>query len=116
MEMQGAMTIFAVNLKRIIKLMNEKSFGSGDFITVGEMSSTSIENCRKYSGENEHELSMVFNFHHLKVDYQDKQKWTSMPFDFKELKELFVKWQLGMQENKAWNALFWNCHDQPRSL
>ena len=39
-----------------------------------------------------------------------------MPFDFKELKELFVKWQLGMQENKAWNALFWNCHDQPRSL
>lgn len=99
-----------------LKLMNEKSFGNGDFITVGEMSSTSIENCRKYSGENEHELSMVFNFHHLKVDYQDKQKWTSMPFDFKELKELFVKWQLGMQENKAWNALFWNCHDQPRSL
>ena len=99
-----------------LKLMNEKTFGNGDFITVGEMSSTSIENCRKYSGENEHELSMVFNFHHLKVDYQDKQKWTSMPFDFKELKELFVKWQLGMQENKAWNALFWNCHDQPRSL
>ena len=24
MEMQGAMTIFAVNLKRIIRLMNEK--------------------------------------------------------------------------------------------
>ena len=99
-----------------LKLMNSKAFGNGDFITVGEMSSTSIENCRKYSGEAEKELSMVFNFHHLKVDYKNKEKWTVMPFDFQELKQLFVKWQLGMQENKAWNALFWNCHDQPRSL
>ncbi len=99
-----------------LKYLNEHTFGDKDFITVGEMSSTTIENCQKYSGEDEHELSMVFNFHHLKVDYKDKQKWTSMPFDFMELKDLFYKWQLGMQEKKGWNALFWNCHDQPRSI
>lgn len=79
-----------------LKYLNEHTFGDKDFITVGEMSSTTIENCQKYSGEDEHELSMVFNFHHLKVDYKDKQKWTSMPFDFMELKDLFYKWQLGM--------------------
>ena len=99
-----------------LKYLNTHTFANKDFITVGEMSSTTIGHCQKYSGEDEHELSMVFNFHHLKVDYKDKQKWTSMPFDFKELKTLFNTWQLGMQENNGWNALFWNCHDQPRSI
>lgn len=104
------------NIHEYLKYINEHSFGNGDFLTVGEMSSTSIENCQKYSAANENELSMVFNFHHLKVDYINKEKWTSMPFNFKELKKLLFKWQLGMQETGAWNALFWNCHDQPRSL
>lgn len=99
-----------------LKYLNEHTFGDKEFITVGEMSSTTIENCQRYAGSGEHELSMVFNFHHLKVDYLNKQKWTLMPFDFKELKSLFVKWQTGMQEANAWNALFWNCHDQPRSV
>lgn len=30
------------------------------------------------------------------------------------LKNLFRKWQLGMEENNGWNALFWCNHDQPR--
>lgn len=46
----------------------------------------------------------------------NKEKWTSMPFDFKELKQLMNTWQVQMQEGNGWNALFWNCHDQPRSL
>ena len=32
---------------------------------------------------------MAFNFHHLKVDYEDGQKWTITPFDFEELKRLY---------------------------
>lgn len=39
-----------------------------------------------------------------------------MPFDFKELKQLMNAWQVEMQKGNGWNALFWNCHDQPRSL
>ncbi len=95
--------------------INLQSFGKyDDIITVGEMSSTTIENCNNYTNPNHHELNMTFNFHHLKVDYQNKEKWTTMPFDFQELKDIFNKWQLGMID--GWNALFWNCHDQPRSL
>lgn len=37
-----------------------------DMITVGEMSSTSLDNCIRYSNPKEKELSMCFNFHHLK--------------------------------------------------
>ena len=62
------------------------------FMTVGEMSSTTIDNCVLYSAPERHELSMAFNFHHLKVDYEDGQKWTITPFDFEELKRLYHSW------------------------
>ncbi|WP_434355358.1 alpha,alpha-phosphotrehalase [Parasalinivibrio latis] len=82
-------------------------------VTVGEMSSTSIEHCRRYSAVDGSELSMVFNFHHLKVDYPNGEKWTLAPFNFITLKKLFSEWQKGLH-NQGWNALFWCNHDQPR--
>ena len=88
--------------------------GIEEYITVGEMSSTSLEHCIRYSNPKEKELSMCFNFHHLKVDYKDGDKWVLMDADYKKLKELFVEWQMGMQKGGGWNALFWCNHDQPR--
>ena len=88
--------------------------GIEDFVTVGEMSSTSVEHCIRYSAPEEKELSMCFNFHHLKVDYKDGDKWALMPADYQKLKELFVEWQIQMQKGRGWNALFWCNHDQPR--
>ena len=90
--------------------------GIGDMITVGEMSSTSLDNCIRYSNPNEHELSMVFNFHHLKVDYKDGQKWELMPPDIGALKKLFATWQEGMAAAGGWNAVFRCNHDQPRAV
>jgi len=98
-----------------LKELNENTFGKhDDIITVGEMSSTTIENCLKYSNPDEKELSMVFNFHHLKVDYKDGDKWKLKDFDFAELKTLFNTWQTSMMEGNGWNAVFWCNHDQPR--
>lgn len=88
--------------------------GIENFMTVGEMSSTSLEHCIRYSAPKEKELSMCFNFHHLKADYKDGDKWALMDTDYKKLKELFTQWQLGMQKGDGWNALFWCNHDQPR--
>ncbi|WP_300744078.1 alpha,alpha-phosphotrehalase [uncultured Brachyspira sp.] len=103
------------NIHKYLKELNKNTFGKYDnAITVGEMSSTSIENCIKYSGEKENELSMVFSFHHLKVDYKNNDKWQLMDFDFQELKNILFSWQEGMQNNNAWSALFWCNHDQPR--
>lgn len=100
-----------------LRELNENSFGQDpSIITVGEMSSTTIENCVKYTGFDAHELSMVFSFHHLKVDYHNQMKWELQEVDFPLLKHLLNSWQVGMQENRAWNALFLNNHDQPRSL
>ena len=90
--------------------------GIDDMITVGEMSSTTLENCIRYSAPEEKELSMCFNFHHLKVDYKNGDKWALMEPDRMALKKLFEKWQTGMQEGHGWNALFWCNHDQPRTV
>lgn len=100
-----------------LNLMNKEVFSKYEGImTVGEMSSTNIENCIKYTNPENKELDMVFNFHHLKVDYKNGKKWELMPFDFKALKELFFTWQVEMEEGNGWNALFWCNHDQPRAL
>lgn len=88
--------------------------GIEELITVGEMSSTTIDNCIRYTNPAEKELSMCFNFHHLKVDYKDGNKWELMEPDIEKLKKLLKQWQLGMQENNGWNAVFWCNHDQPR--
>ena len=103
-------------IHEFLKEMNQNAFGGGELITVGEMSSTSIENCIKYSNPEEKELAMTFSFHHLKVDYPNGEKWAVAPFDFIELKKILSKWQIGMYEGNGWNATFWNNHDQPRAL
>lgn len=100
-----------------LRMMNQTTFGSDDsFMTVGEMSSTTMENCVLYSSPERQELSMTFNFHHLKVDYKDGHKWTLAPFDFEELKGLYHSWGKEMSDKNGWSALFWNNHDQPRAL
>ncbi|MCI9483241.1 MAG: alpha,alpha-phosphotrehalase [Clostridiaceae bacterium] len=88
--------------------------GIGDMVTVGEMSSTSLDNCIRYTTENE--LSMVFGFHHLKVDYKNGDKWELQPVDYGAFKRLFADWQIGMQQAGGWNALFLCNHDQPRAV
>lgn len=90
--------------------------GIADMTTVGEMSSTSLDNCVRYTAPKEQELSMVFTFHHLKVDYKDGDKWSLMTADLMKLKDLFCTWQEGMQAEDGWNAVFWCNHDQPRAV
>ena len=100
-----------------LKMLNQATFGQdSDSMTVGEMSFTDIPNCVQYSNPESQELDMVFNFHHLKVDYEKGQKWTLKTFDFEELKTLFHTWGEGMSTGNGWSALFWNNHDQPRAL
>ena len=95
--------------------LNEATFGTdAEIITVGEMSSTTMDNCYKYAGADTGELSMAFSFHHLKVDFVGNEKWVLVPFDFHKLKDILFSWQTGMSDHNAWNAVFWCNHDQPR--
>ncbi|WP_242961592.1 alpha-amylase family glycosyl hydrolase [Pseudoflavonifractor sp. An44] len=73
-----------------------------------------MENCFRYAGADCGELSMVFSFHHLKVDFMGNDKWVLVPTDFGKLKDILFSWQEGMAAHNAWNAVFWCNHDQPR--
>lgn len=102
---------------KYIKELNRNTFGTDpEIVTVGEMSSTTIPNSIEYTNPDEHELSMVFTFHHLKVDYDNGEKWSKVSFNFMELKSLLSTWQTEMDKGNGWNALFWNNHDQPWAL
>lgn len=95
--------------------LNRNTFGRyDDIITVGEMSSTTLENSIRYSNPASHELSMIFSFHHLRIDYPSGNKWEIQPFRFHDLKKNLFTWQREMEKGGGWNALFWYNHDQPR--
>lgn len=107
---------FYTDGRRVHEFLKElvRDTGIGEMITVGEMSSTSLENCVRYSGPEEKELTMCFHFQHLKTDYKNGDKWELMETDRQQLKRLFQVWQEKMAEKGAWDALFWSNHDQPR--
>ncbi|HEN3631881.1 TPA: alpha,alpha-phosphotrehalase [Yersinia enterocolitica] len=100
-------------IHEFLQEMSRDVFQPRGLMTVGEMSSTRLEHCQCYAALGGDELSMTFNFHHLKVDYLNGEKWSLMQPDRVELKQIFNQWQQGMH-NRAWNALFWCNHDQPR--
>ena len=90
--------------------------GIDGMVTVGEMASTDLANCVRYTRPEDHELSMSFSFHHLKVDYAGGRKWELAEPDIGRLRAIFREWQEGMQAGGGWNALFWDNHDQPRAV
>ncbi len=97
-----------------LKEMNQKVLSRYDLMTVGETAGVTVEEARKYSGEHEGELDMVFQFEHVEGD-GEIGKWTDKKPDILRLKQIMSKWQTGL-EGCAWNSLFWDNHDQPRAV
>lgn len=95
--------------------MREKVLNRADTITVGECSGVTLEEAKKYARSDGKELNMVFQFEHMDVDADGTNKWSDKKMDLRDLKEILTKWQKGL-EDIAWNSLFWENHDQPRSV
>ena len=95
--------------------MRQKALNNADTITVGECSGVTLEEAKKYARSDEKELNMVFQFEHMDVDSDEKAgKWTTRKMDLRNLKKILTRWQKGLQDI-AWNSLYWENHDQPRS-
>ena len=96
--------------------MRQKALNNADTITVGECSGVTLEEAKKYAKSDEKELNMVFQFEHMDVDSDEKAgKWTTRKMDLRNLKKILTRWQKGLQDI-AWNSLYWENHDQPRSV
>ncbi len=97
--------------------MRQKALNNADTITVGECSGVTLEEAKRNMQEAmKKELNMVFQFEHVDVDSDEKAgKWTTRKMDLRNLKKILTRWQKGLQDI-AWNSLYWENHDQPRSV
>ncbi len=109
---------FVMNGPRIheyLKEMHQQVFAGRDgMITVGEMPGATTEEARRYTNPDEHEVDMVFQFDHMSVDHgMDRYHYTG--FDLRALKAVLAHWQTELF-GEGWNSLYWNNHDQPRTV
>ena len=106
----------APTLHPYVREMSRAAFQRPGLVTVGEAWSADVEGAKLYSNPDGSELSMVFQFEHMKIDQiPGKEKWDMVPIDFTELKKIFTRWQKGLY-GQGWNSLFWENHDLPRSV
>lgn len=101
-------------IHKYLQELKEETFSKYDIMTVGEANGVKAENHEdldQWVGEDNGKFNMVFQFEHLSLWDAGKKK----KLDIVELKEVLTKWQKGL-ENKGWNALFIENHDQPRRV
>lgn len=113
-EIDKGITGDGPRLHSMLKDMNQHTFGNRDILTVGETWGATPESAKMYSNPDGSELSMVFQFEHIVVDYDETfGKWRPKPSNIPKFKAVMNKWQTEL-EDQGWNSLFWNNHDLPR--
>ncbi len=89
-----------------------------DIMTVGEAALGTLDDALAVTHYETGALNMVFTFEHADVDMETNSfttKWHAVPFDLGKLKAIMTRWQLALEET-GWNSLYFNNHDQPRSV
>lgn len=96
--------------------MNREALSQYDgLMTVGEATRTPVEKAVLYTDPVRKELNMIFQFDHMHVDYGEYGRYADLRFKLSDLKKSMVQWQDKLHEH-GWNSLYWNNHDQPRTV
>lgn len=111
----GQYYINGPRIHEFLQEMSEKVLSKYDIMTVGEMPGVSVEDGKLYTNPERKELHMIFNFDHMDVDSGPGGKWDLKPLHLPKLKKIMAKWQTGLH-GVGWNSLYFNNHDQPRSV
>ena len=101
-------------LSSYLEAMDEEVLSNYDVMTVGEMPQLTVESAREYA-DTDGPLDMAFHFQHTKLDYADGERWSVGDWSLPELKRIIDRWQDGLAAD-GWNTLYWENHDQPRSV
>ena len=107
--------LYGPRIHHYLQEMRREVFAGRDgaFLVVGEMPGVTVEQARLYTDPARGEVDMVFTFEHVGLDYGKRGKYDLRPFDLRDLKASFGRWQAGLAE-VGWNSLYWDNHDQPR--
>ena len=102
------------NIFKYLGEIRDEVFSNYDMFTVGEGCFITTNDAINYeSGDNPY-LNMMFMFDHMNCD-SILVKWFVKKFKPKNLKKAMRKWQYEVN-GKGWNTLYFENHDQPRSI
>ncbi|MBO4835014.1 MAG: alpha-glucosidase [Lachnospiraceae bacterium] len=82
-----------------------------DAFTVGETVFVDTKEANLLTAPEREELNMVFGFEHMEID-QIIVKWFHTKFHWDKFIKVLARWQKEVQ----WNSLYFENHDQPRSV
>ena len=96
--------------------MNRRVLSRYDIMTVGETSGVTLEEAKRYASLSGKELNMCFQFEHVSLDFDPVLgRYGLGKVSLPQFRENLTKWQTAM-EGEAWNSLYFENHDQPRSV
>ena len=93
----------------ILKELRRDVLDHYDCFTVGETVMVDLDEAKLLCDTNRKELDMLLYFEHLEVDRRIA-RYIPKKFHAKKLLSVLTKWQQGLE----WNAVYLECHDQPR--
>jgi oligo-1,6-glucosidase len=117
LSMDPSVVLEGPRLAEFIQELNrEVGFDEHDLLTVGEFVMVTPEAAWEHTADSHRELGMVFSFDHMMVDQvPGGMKWDLAPMRLPVLKKVLATWQDALASS-GWNTLFWENHDQPRSV
>ena len=98
-------------IEKFLTEFRERTLSNYDIMTVGEANGVTLDDAENWVGEENGYFNMIFQFEHIGL-------WnTSLEggLDLASFKQSLTRWQKGL-EGRGWNALFFENHDQPRSV
>ncbi|WP_106816205.1 glycoside hydrolase family 13 protein [Microbacterium timonense] len=110
-------TVNGPRLHEFLQEMHREVFeGRRDtLLLVGETPGATVEDGRLFTDPSRRELDMIFTFEHVHLDHGPGGRFDLRPLDLRELKATMARWQTGLAD-VGWNSLYWENHDQPRSV
>ena len=104
---------YYANGPRLLEFLDEMKrnvLSRYDLITVGETPFVTTQNAIDMTNEDTGALNMVFQFEHMDIDGDRSH---ARAWKLTELKRVMSRWQKDL-ENRGWNSIYLNNHDQPR--
>ena len=104
---------YYANGPRLLEFLDEMKrnvLSRYDLITVGETPFVTTQHAIDMTNEETGALKMVFQFEHMDIDGDRSH---ARAWKLTELKRVMSRWQKDL-ENRGWNSIYLNNHDQPR--
>jgi len=106
--------IHGPHLEEYLAELYDRTFDNYDAVAIGETPEVTVEQARRLTAP-DGPLDMVFAFEHVQVDFGERGRWDVGDYDPAALTDVLARWQRGLGD-VGWNTVFFENHDQPRSV